>query len=245
MTIFFNQPILKHISDTTILNFFTEESGRSIFVRDTRKETYSGIYKIHADVKFYKKDGNFYIDLSDMTSYDGQTMGVFIGEGFDFEIKTTSEPLFVVKQDKTSMSLAELPWLQNKSVNQATLGMFTLGTTISFKVEGQPIKEELTKSGWNRTDGPKDKDLGIITIDEAFENKKKLDSVVSEIGISDSNLDLIERLNDAAKRENIPSHLAKSRIRMIKSKDNRDGKDGLFLFLKTEVELLRQYNLLK
>jgi len=240
-TIYFNQPILKHISDITILNFFMEDSGKSVLVRDTRQDIYSGVYKAHADIKFYEKNGDYFIDLEDMSTYDGQMYGVFIGEGFDFEIRTDADPIFVVKQDKTDTSLASLPWLQNKSVLQMMLGMFTMGTTISFKVEGQPIVETLTKLGWVRTNGPKDKDLGIITIDEAFENKKELEASLEHAGITDAELDLIARLEDAIKRKLVPRALAESRIRLIRS---REVEDAIFMYLTTEVELLKQHNLL-
>ena len=241
-TIFFNTPILKHVSDVTILNFFSEDNGRTIFIRDTRKDVYSNEHKIYADAEFYEDGGDYYIDIVPLREFNGVILGFFVAEGFDFEIKTPSDPVFVVKQDTTETSLSSIPWLQNKSITQMMMGMFPLGTTINFKIDGQPIKEELTKNGWVRVNGPKDRDLGIITIDEAFEKKKKLDKVMEEDFSGKRNEDLIARLTEAGKKGVIPDHLAKSRIKVL---NNKEGDNELFMFLTSEIALLRKHNLLK
>ena len=175
--IYFNDKAVKTEKEPTILNWFAQADGVTIFIRDTRVDTYNGASFVYGDIETYQMDGDYYVDIVPQKTLDGTVMGVFISEGTDFEIVTLEgrPPLFVVRQDATKMSLGMIPSM-NKGilVKEVTLGMFHVGSVLSFKRDGIPIEEALTSTGWvRRGSAPNDLELGIKNTYEVYQDKLK------------------------------------------------------------------------
>jgi hypothetical protein len=173
--IFFNDLVVKTEPETTILNWFSQADGTTIFLRDTRKDTYVGRNFVYGDIDPYRMEGgDYYVDILEQRIVDGTIAGVFITEGTDFEITTIQgrEPLFVVRQDSTVMALGMRPAM-NKGINvkEVTMGLFFEGTVISYQRDGMNLKDTLTSKGWKRTAGPKDLELGVISTADAYDTK--------------------------------------------------------------------------
>jgi len=239
--IYFNNPIIKHLEEITILNFFVEDSGKGIFIRDTRKDIYRDQRFVYGDINFYTKDGNYYIDILPMNKLaSGEVFGVYVGEGYDFEVTAVKEPIFIVRQDSTKFTLGMTPGLeQGIDAKEVALGMFHVGTTISFKRDGQNIKDELTKNGWVRRAGPSDKDFGIITIEEAFVNKLKEDEA-EEKRIDAESKEKIERLERAKKNGEINPILADELI----AAETDDNPENIYMFLAEDIKKLKKQKIL-
>ncbi len=234
--IFFNNPIIKHLKETTILNFFSQSDGKTIFVRDTREDIYRNQYFVYGDLTLYTKKGDYYIDIDPMNIMSGEIFGVYIGEGYDFEIKTEKEPIFIVRQKSTLMALGMLPDMsQGSEINETALGMFHVGTTITFKKDGQQVRDELTKKGWSRKIGPSDKDFGIITVEEAFVKKLERNSR-NESENEKSAREYIERLELAKKNKELNSALADS---LIKARTDTNEKN-VYMFLASDIKELKR-----
>lgn len=239
--IYFNMPIIKHLEEITILNFFVEDSGRGIFIRDARKDVYRDQKFVYGDINFYTKDGNYYIDILPMNKLaSGDIFGVYVGEGYDFEVVAKKEPIFIVRQDSTKFTLGMTPGLeQGIDVKEVALGMFHVGTTISFKRDGQNIKDELTKNGWVRRSGPSDKDFGIITVEEAFAKKLKNDEK-AEQELDAKVKERIERIEFAKKNKQINPILADELI----ASELDDNPEHVYMFLAEDIKKLKKQKIL-
>jgi len=239
--IYFNNPIIKHLEEVTILNFFVEDSGKGIFIRDTRKDIYRDQRFVYGDINFYTKDGNYYIDILPMNRLSsGGVFGVYVGEGYDFKVIANKEPIFIVRQDSTKFTLGMTPGLdQGIDAKEVALGMFHVGTVISFKRDGQNIKDELTKNGWVRRSGPSDKDFGIITIEEAFENKLKEEKAENN-KIDAESKEKIERLERAKKNGEINQILADELI----AAETDDNPENIYMFLAEDIKRLKKQKIL-
>ena len=234
--IFFNDKAVKTSSEPTILNWFSQADGVTIFIRDTRVDTYNGVEFVYGDIDTYKMNGDYYIDIVPQQKADATVMGVFISEGTDFEIVTTEgrPPLFVVRQDATKMSLGMLPSM-NKGllVKEVTLGMFHLGSVISFKRDGIPIQEALTKNGWVRRGSvPTDLEMGIKNTHEAYKDKLKKEEKEAEEDVAAT----IARLKEHSKRPEVNSIVVEA---LIASKED-DRDDSLHIFQMADLAKLRE-----
>lgn len=234
--IYFNNPIIKHLKETTILNFFSQEDGQTIFVRDTRPDVYRDQKFVYGDLRFYTKNNDYYIDIEPMKVMSGEVYGVYVGEGYDFEISCPTDPVFVVRQESTMIALGNLPDMhQGGEINETALGMFHVGTTIEFKRDGVPIRDELTKKGWVRAVGPSDKDFGIITVEEAFVKKVKNQEEARKKE-EDSAREYIERINSAKERGEINPILARD---LVNARLDTD-ENNIYMFLASDIKELKR-----
>ncbi len=234
--IYFNNPIIKHLKEVTILNFFSQSDGKTIFVRDTRPDIYRDQRFVYGDLSFYIKNGDYYIDIEPMATMSGEVFGVYVGEGYDFEIKSEKEPIFIVRQESTNIALGMLPDMyQGAEINETALGMFHVGTIITFKRDGIQIKDELTTKGWVRRSGPSDKDFGIITVEEAFAKKLENESKDKRV-LEDSAREYVERINRAKEKGEINPILARD---LINAKTD-DDETHLYMFLAEDIRELKR-----
>jgi len=233
--IFFNDKAVKTEEETTILNWFTQEDGATIFLRDTRKDTYIGRDFIYGDIDPYKMGNDYYVDILEQTALDGTIAGIYVSEGSNFEIVTLEgrEPLFLVRQEATKMALGMRPAM-NKGivVDEVAMGLFYEGTTISYQRDGMNIKDTLTRSGWKRISGPKDIDLGIVTTEEAYKEKIKRDKKMIS-----NEADRLASLKDALGRKDVNSHAIKA---IIAAKEDKNSKNTHILLLDDIKELVEQ-----
>lgn len=231
---------MKHLKEVTILNFFSEKDGTSIFVRDTRPDIYRDQKFVYGDLDLYQKDNDYYIDIRPMSAMSGDAFGVYVGEGYDFEVKAPKDPIFIVRQKSTDMALGMMPDMhQGVDITETALGMFHIGTTITFKREGIQIRDELTDKGWVRRSGPSDKDFGIMTIEEAFagklsEEKKNQDALAADV------LETIERIRAAKEKGEINPVLADE---LIASKIDTNA-DNIYMFLAKDIKDLKKRKIL-
>ena len=69
-TIYFNRPIIKHVPEPTVINFFWQKGEKeAIFVRDTRKDVYRDNYVVFGDAELYQNPLNkteWYADIKEM-----------------------------------------------------------------------------------------------------------------------------------------------------------------------------------
>ena len=238
--IFFNNPIIKHLKEVTILNFFSQSDGKTIFVRDTRPDIYRDQYYAYGDLSLYTKNDDYYIDIDPMSVMSGDVFGVYIGEGYDFEIKAEKEPIFIVRQSSTQVALGMLPDMhQGAEINETALGMFHPGTVIIFKRDGQQIKDELTSKGWVRRQGPSDKDFGIITVEDAFV-KKLGKEALGENDQAEKDAIVIARLEEASRNGEMNSILAEQIIQSKKDKN----PENLYLFFASDIADLKKRKIL-
>ena len=234
--IYFNNPIIKHLKEVTILNFFSQSDGKTIFVRDTRPDIYRDQRFTYGDLDLYVKNGDYYIDITPMKTMSGEVFGIYVAEGHDFEIKAEKDPIFIVRQESTAVALGMLPGMhQGAEINETALGMFHVGTIITFKRDGVQIKDELTKGGWVRRQGPSDKDFGIITVEDAFKKKLEGDKKSART-IEDEAREYVERINLAKKNGEINPILAQD---LINAKTD-DNEDHIYMFLAEDIKELRR-----
>ena len=230
--IYFNDKIVKTEEDTTILNWFTQKDGTTIFLRDTRKDTYVGRSFIYGDIDPYKMGGDYYVDILEQKNIDSTVAGIYITEGSDFEIVTIQgkEPLFVVRQESTVMALGMRPTM-NKGVfvDEVTLGLFFEGTVISFSKDGENIKDTLTKDGWSRDTGPKDIELGVITTEEAYKTKNADSAKLQKL-----EAEKIQFLKDQLLNPNVNKAALKA---VIAAKEDYDPKNT-HIFLLDDIKTL-------
>jgi hypothetical protein len=234
--IYFNDKIIKHLPETTILNFFVEpgENGSAIYIRDTRPEVYKkGRNFIIGDLSYHKKDKNFYIDITPLSVMDGQILGVYVGDGVEFKSKSDKEPIFYVAQKNTEFTLGMTPNIDKPSSGGITmLGMYHLGTIISFKRDGIAFKDQLTPKGWKRIQGPDDRLLGIMTTAEAFEKASKQKPSISST--RDRKAEVLARAKEAAADGAIPKNLAADLEAYL------TADDGVFFFLHSDFKKLKE-----
>lgn len=233
--IYFNDRAVKTEKETTILNWFAQDDGVTIFLRDTRVDTYNGAEYVYGDIDTYQLNGDYYVDIVPQKKLDGTVMGVFISEGTDFEIVTTEgkAPLFVVRQDATKMALGMLPSM-NKGllVKEVTMGMFHVGSVLSFKRDGVPIEEALTPTGWvRRGSAPNNLELGIKNTHEAYQAKlQKEDESEEDVAKK------IAELREHSKRPEVNSTVIDA---LIASKlEDRDN--SVHIFLMADLAKLRK-----
>lgn len=209
--VYFNDSIVKTEKETTILNWFCEKSGAMIFIRDTRIDTYTGKSFIYCDVDTYMVNKDYYIDFKDQSKMDGEVFGFYISEGSDFEISTPGglEPIFVIMQEKTEVTMGMMPMI-NKGItpDKVAMGMFLVGTTIRFKMDGISIIDELTRDGWKRVSGPSNDRLGVLTTSDSIskaedvkekERKQKIESLEYAVGKKEFDQEVIQALLKAKK----------------------------------------------
>jgi len=233
--IFFNDKIVKTEKEATILNWFSEKDGATIFLRDTRVDTYIGRSFVYGDIDPYKMDGDYYVDIVEQKTLDGTIAGVYISEGTDFEIVTLQgrEPLFLVRQKATAMSLGMRPSMfKGLLVDEVAMGLFFEGTTISYKREGVNIKDTLTKNGWERNAGPKDSQLNILTTGEAYANKLKEDKNSQK-----AESDKLEKLKESLSRKDVNKRAIRA---IIAAKEDENHANTHILLLEDVQKLIEQ-----
>jgi len=165
-----------------------------------------------------------------------EIFGVYIGEGYDFEIRAEKDPIFIVRQKSTNISLGMLPDMyQGAEINETALGMFHVGTVITFKRDNIQIKDKLTHKGWTRIQGPSDKDFGIITVEEAFDKKLKEDQKSFEAK-EDAAREYVERINAAKAKGEINPILADD---LIKARLD-DDENNIYMFLAEDIKELKR-----
>ena len=234
--VFFNNPIIKHLKEVTILNFFSQADGKTIFLRDARPDIYRDQRFVYGDLSLYTRGEDYYIDIVPMVQMSSEVFGVYIGEGYDFEISTEKEPIFIVRQKSTNMSLGMIPDMhQGAEINETTLGMFHVGTTITFKRDNIQIRDKLTSKGWTRIQGPSDKDFGIITVEEAFDKKLK-EGEKSFRAEEDAAREYIERINAAKAKGEVNPMLADD---LIKARLD-DDENNIYMFLAEDIKELKR-----
>jgi len=239
--IVFNDKIIKHLPEPTIINFFSEKgpNGRTIFVRDVRPDVYNdGRTFIFGDVQYYEKDGDYYIDITPLSKMDNLVLGMYVSEGQSFGMTTDKTPIFVVAQKNTEMSLGMTPAINKGDLfGETMIGMFHLGTIISYKKNGTLIKDELTKNGWKRILGPGDDRLGIITTADAFEatkaQKEKEDKRLRE-----HRGEIYSMVKEAYAAGEISPELAASMGSFL------EGKPSHYFFLASDLKLLKRKGIL-
>ena len=221
--IYFNRPVIKHLEEPTVLNFFFQKQdkegnrlGEAIYIRDTRKNIYRNNTVLIGDIELYPKPDEpraWNCDIVEMQpgkeTYD--VYGLYVGEGVDFEIIGPQEPVFRIAQQQTEMALATVGYMpQTKDeIELALLALCHLGTKVKFRRKGVQIVDELTNKGWIRRQGPDDHAFGIITVDEAFENKLKREEMLKDETKAKEYLEeQIQMIRDAKNRHDIPPELA-------------------------------------
>lgn len=236
--IFFNDKVVKTLPEPTILNWFSQEDGTTIFLRDTRSDTYVGRGFIYGDLVPYKKDGDYYVDIVEQKQLDGAIAGVYISEGSDFEIRTTQgrEPLFLVRQKATAMALGMRP-LMNKGIDvkEVALGLFFEGSEISYNRDGVNITDRLTQRGWERISGATDSQLGIITTEDAYRNKLENDKAFEE-----SREKKIEKLRQSLDVPGVNKAVVQA---LIKAKLDRDPRNT-HIFLLSDMKKLKEQKII-
>lgn len=233
--IFFNDKAVKTEKETTILNWFTQADGTTIFLRDTRADTYIGRDFIYGDIDPYKMGNDYYVDIIKQESLDGTIAGIYITEGSDFEIVTLQgrEPLFLVRQKATAMALGMRPAM-NKGiiVDEVAMGLFYEGTTISYRRDGASIKDTLTRDGWKRLSGPGDIDLGVVTTEDAYLKKLSKDKERKN-----SESEKLSLLRESLTRKDVNVHAIKA---IIASKTDKNPKNTHILLLDDVKTLIEQ-----
>lgn len=234
--IFFNDKIIKHTPDHIILNWFSEKDGKTLFVRDTRKDIYNGVDHIYGEINCYqdyKKD--YYVDIEESPVQDGQTiLGLYIAEGTKFTVDAhgSYEPIFVIKEKSFEAGLGMQPSTNRNQIDSVVgMGLFHLGAKISIFKGHVRVTDELTKDGWVRIRGPKDFLLGIKTTHQAFKDSnnssekkhKPTDMKAIQAAVKDKIIDKVV-LDTFQRRE-----------------DARAKKEGgLFIFLKSDIDRLKK-----
>ena len=244
--IYFNRPIIKHVEETTVINFFWQKDEReAIFIRDTRPDVYRDNYLIIGEVEelyqnpFDKTE--WYADIVEMKEENYSVFGFYTGEGIDFEIAAPGQPLFMIRQKETELSLSTVPYMhQGGEVNEVTFGLFRLGTEIKFRRDGVQIIDKLMSDGWKRIVGPSDHSFGIITVEEAFQEKLRREEDMKNPTIAQEMLsETIERIHDAKRKHEIHPELADSLVRYKEPVPK--GEDGImFYFLARDIKDLHE-----
>ncbi len=237
--IYFNRPVIKHLEDTTVINFFFQkDGGEAIYIRDTRKDVYRDNKVIFGDITLYphpteKKAWN--CDITDMQIPSYDVYGFYTGEGVDFEIIAAAEPVFMIRQKETELALANVGYMPqtDDDVNEVALGLFHVGTRIKYRRDGVQIMDELTKKGWIRRMGPDDHKFGIITVEEAFQEKLAREEMLKDpVKAKEYLEEEKQKIRDAKNRKDIHPELADSLLRY------KEGVGGnmTYYFLARDVK---------
>ncbi len=246
--IYFNRPIIKHLEEPTVLNFFFQkQGGESIYIRDTRTEIYRDNKVVFGDIALYRNQldtSEWYCDIKEMVVQSYDTYGVYTGEGVDFEIMSPKEPIFMIRQTEIELSLATVGYMpQGGEVPEVALGMFHIGTEVKFRRNGVAVIDKLTSRGWVRLQGPSDHRFGIITVEEAFRKKLKREADLRDPKKArDIAQEEFQQIRDAKTRHDIHPELADS---LLEYKEKRGVKDDLtYYFLASDVKDLVSRNII-
>ena len=236
--IYFNRPIIKHLEETTVINFFFQkDGGDSIYIRDLRPNTYRNNKVIFGEVDLYRQpldEKAWNLDITPMKIMSNDMYGIYTGEGVDFEIRSDKQPIFVIRQKELELSLATVGYMpQGGEVPEVALGMFHIGTEIRFRRNGIPAIDKLTKKGWKRIMGPDDYKFGIITVEDAFEEKlKREEDLKDPAKKKDMEEEGLQRIRDAKSHHDIHPELADNLI----SYKTDEKEDMTYYFLASDVK---------
>lgn len=241
--IYFNRPIIKHLEETTVINFFFQkDGGEAIYIRDTRKDVYRNNKVVFGDITLYKhpqEPNAWNCDITEMQVPSYDVYGFYTGEGVDFEIVSAKQPVFMIRQKETELALATVGYMPQTAddVNEVALGLYHQGTQIRYRRDGVQIIDELTKKGWVRRAGPDDHKFGIITVEEAFQEKIKKEEMLKDpVKAKEFLEEEKERIRDAKRRHDIHPELADSLLRY-----KEDDRDMTYYFLAKDVkDLVKQ-----
>lgn len=244
MIIFFNQEVIKPLKDIVVLNFFIEKTtGKTVYIRDTRQIVYpGGAKKLNGGVDFYTRNGDYYIDIIEGRGIEvnGSYFGVFIGEGFSFNIKSGKEPIFTVAQKDTGVAAASNIFKQDMEVKEMMLGMFYEDTEITYKRSGYDIKDKIISTGWKRVYGPPDEKLGIISASDAQKRFLAEEAEVDSMGTSKKREEEKYRIKQALEAKEIPEELGKSILALYGDMDDTHTH----LFLASDIKDLKSKQIL-
>ena len=235
--IFINDKAVKVEKEVTILNWFSQADGVTIFIRDTRPDTYMGTDCIRADIDTYAMGGDYYLDFNTQKSLDDTVLGLFVSEGSDFTFVTGGkDPLFIVKQKANIMSLGMMPSM-NKGIDsdEVAMGVFFEGAVISYRLNGHNISDELTNSGWKRIAGPSNTNLGVSTTEEAFATKISNDKKALNNEAED-----IQKLKEALLRDDVDKTVIKA---LLKSKEHSE-RDTMHIFPREDMLKLKKLGII-
>jgi hypothetical protein len=238
--IYFNRPVIKHLEETTVINFFFQkDGGDAIYIRDTRKDTYRDNKVIFGDISLTRhpaEPGAWNCDITEMMVPSYDIFGFYTGEGVDFEIISSAQPVFMIRQKETELALANVGYMPQTSenVNEVAMGLFHLGTRIKYRRDGVQIVDELTKKGWVRLMGPDDHKFGIITIEEAFKEKLEREEMLKDpVKAKEKIEEDTQKIRDAINRKDIHPELGQS---LLKYKEGIGGDDMTYYFLASDVK---------
>lgn len=237
--IYFNRPIIKHLKEPTVVNFFFQKGDKeAIYIRDTRENIYRDNKVVFGDITLYQNPADsteWYCDIVEMETKNYDVYGFYTGEGIDFEIESSKQPVFMIRQVETELSLATVGYMpQGGEVPEVALGLFSLGTKIRYRRNGVQIIDKLTTSGWVRVKGPDDHKFGIITVEEAFQEKlKREEDMKNPEKAKEVMEENIQRIRDAKNNHDIHPELADSLLR-YKQADEND--DMIYYFLAKDVK---------
>ena len=143
-----NIPLTKETKAETILELISAE-GSIFSIIDKTTEVYKNKTKLIRNFEFVKKPMNEYqVQLIPNLVSDNVVLGLYIAEGFDFDISTKSDPVFQVIKNNVDVSLKSF-YSKKAGVSKITVGLYPIGTVIRYKINGVPYKDVLTKNGWS------------------------------------------------------------------------------------------------
>jgi len=232
MAVFFsNIPLTKETPQPTILELFVANDS-AFSILDRTNEVYENKSKLIRDFEFVKKPFNEYqIHLIPPVKSDGLILGLFIAEGFDFEIQTQKEPIFKIEKNKLELSLKEF-YDPNEKIKKATIGLFFPGTVIRYKINGIPYKDILTERGWTSKRETK-------SVSEVAKSSKN--ETLDELETKEA----IKYAEELMKKGEISKDLFE-RYKIFRLGYDEGSKNGKILFnalTKDEVKLLKEKGL--
>ena len=242
--IFFNQGVIKPLKDISVLNFFTEkDTKKSIYVRDTTEDIYvDGRYLIEGGVNFYTIGEDYYVDITKSRGIDlmSGVYGIYMGEGKNFEIKASKQPIFTVSHEKNEFNASSNYYMQGLSAEESMLGMFLEGTEITYRRMGHDIKDVLGSDGWKRVYGPPDDKLGIISIADAHKNFVSENKELSENGTTKKRQEELYRMREALKSGEGNPEVIKSLISAYED----TNENNVYCFLANDMKELKNKKIL-
>ncbi len=237
--IYFNRPIIKHLEEPTVVNFFFQKGDKeAIYVRDTRKDIYRDNKVVFGDIELYQNptdNTEWYCDIKEMKKNNYDVFGFYTGEGVDFEIESSDQPVFMIRQVDTELSLATVGYMpQGGEVPEVAIGLFYTGTKIKDRRNGIQVIDKLTQNGWIRVQGPDDHRFGIITVEEAFKEKlKREEDLKNPIKAKEVLQEGLQRIRDAKNNHDIHPELADS---LLRYKQDQSKSGMIYYFLAKDVK---------
>jgi hypothetical protein len=165
---------------------------------------------------------------------------VFIGEGSEFKIKSSSKPIFTVAQKRVEFAAATNIFMQDMDVEEMMLGMFKEGTEITYKRQNFDVKDVLTKNGWQRMYGPPDDKLGIIPVSEAHRLMMAEQNELSSNGTTKKREEERYRMNIALKEGDANKDVIESILKSY----NDDDETHVHCFLRDDLKKLKEQEIL-